>query len=573
MSMKKRSMIYNIHFFVSLPALMYSFAAVSGLTTDVTPPPQYVTDQILVAFKPGTPAEVIRSVHAQNGGQVIRTVDAIGMQVVSIKAGTVQEKVATYSRNPNIRYAEPNYLRVMIIPNEGSDPLPPQGLGIDYFKEQYSLNNTGQSFYYDETTGAPGAIIGKVDADIDAPEAWDLITDSSTIKIAVLDSGIDFTHPDLDGKLVENMNFGPSPTTDDVIGHGTLVGGVAAAETDNNIGIAGVSWGAGLGSLKVCYEYPSVSFPLLGLCDSAASAEAMTYAADNGYQVINMSYGGSGPSSTAESDAAAYAWENGVVLVAAAGNGYTISKSYPAALPEVIAVAATDWHDNLASFSNFDPAWVSLAAPGVYTFSTFPQLACPEFDPNGCYGWASGTSFSSPHVAGAAALVWAYQGASATPQSVRNSLENGADTTGAWGQNFLAWTAHGRLNVYGAVTGATSPPPPPQATSVHTGDLQGISINQGATWRADVTVSVHDENEANVSGATVSGTWSGGYTGQGACQTSGGTCVISSGGIAKKNASATFTIDTIIAEGFAYAASSNHDPGGDSNGTSIIVMK
>jgi thermitase len=544
------------------------------LPTNVAPPPRYVADQVLVAFKPGTPAEVMRSVHAQNGGRVLRTVDAIGMQVVNIKASTVLEKVAAYSRNPNVRYAEPNYLRVLIIPKEGFDPAPPEGLGISYFDEQYGLHNTGQSFYYDESTGAPGAITGTADADIDAPEAWDLIADSTAIKIAVLDSGIDFTHPDLDGKLVENMNFGPSPTIEDVIGHGTLVAGVAAAETNNDIGIAGVGWDASLGSLKVCYEYPSVAFPLLGLCDSAASAEAMTHAADNGYHVINMSYGG--PETTqAERDAAAYAWANGVVLVAAAGNGYTVSPSYPAALPEVIGVAATDWYDNLASFSNFDPAWVSLAAPGVQTFSTFPQLACPTFDPNGCYGWASGTSFSSPHVAGAAALAWAYQGGSATPQSVRDALENGADTTGAWSQNFLAWTTHGRLNVHGALTGGTPPPPPPPADSVHVGDLDGVRINQGSTWRADVTVTVHADDHTNVSTATVSGTWSGGYTGSvNNCITNGGgTCVVSSGDIPKKIASTTFTIENITSGDSDYAASSNHEEDGDSDGTRITVLK
>lgn len=578
MDMKQRTIFFAISILglllIPLYGLLYSPVAIPSLPTGVAPPPRYVADQVLVAFKPGTPAEVMRSVHAQNGGQVLRTVDAIGMQVVNIKASTVLEKVAAYSRNPNVRYAEPNYLRVLIIPGEGSDPAPPQGLGINYFDEQYGLHNTGQSFYYDELTGAPGAITGTADADIDAPEAWELTTGSAAIKIAVLDTGIDFTHPDIDEKLVENINFSPSPTSDDVFGHGTLVAGVAAAETNNNIGIAGVGWDAGIGSLKVCYAYPSVELPLLGLCDNAASAEAMIYAADNGYHVINMSYGGP-ETSQAERDAAAHAWANGVVLVAAAGNGYTISQSYPAALPEVIGVAATDWYDNLASFSNFDPSWVSLAAPGVQTFSTFPQAACPVFDPEGCYGWASGTSFSSPHVAGAAALVWAYQGGSATPQSVRDALENGADTTGAWGQNFLAWTANGRLNIHGALTGSsTPPPPPPPAGSMHIGDLDGVRINQGSTWRADVTVAVHTADHTNVSGASVTGTWSGDYTGSvNSCTTmGGGTCMVSSGDIPKSNGSITFTIEGITG-GDSYASSSNHDADGDSDGTSITVLK
>lgn len=570
MDMKQRTIFFSIFILGLLHLPLYSLAAALGLPAGVTPPPQYVADQVLVAFKPGTAAEAMRSAHAQNGGQVLRTVDAIGMQVVNIEAGTVLEKVAAYSRNPNVRYAEPNYLRVLIIPSEGFDPAPPLGLGISYFAEQYGLHNTGQSFYYDELTGAPGAITGTADADIDATEAWDLSTGSTAIKIAILDTGVDFTHPDLDGKFVEaKLITTQSNTLDDVVGHGTLVAGVAAAETNNDLGIAGVGWDASIGSLKVCYLY----LGFLGLCDNAASAEAMTYAADNGYHVINMSYGG--PDTTqAERDAAAYAWANGVVLVAAAGNDYTTTESFPAALPEVIGVAATDWYDNLASFSSFNPGWVSLAAPGVQIFSTFPQNACPVFDPNGCYGWASGTSFSSPHVAGAAALVWAYQESSATPQSVRDALENGADTSGAFGQNFLAWTEHGRLNVHGALTdGTPPPPPPPPVNSVHAGDLDSVSINQGSTWRADVTVTVHSDSEANVPGALVSGAWSGGYTGTASCITNGGgTCVLASGSIAKKNASTTFTIGNITG-GDSYAASSNHDADSDSNGTSITVLK
>jgi thermitase len=122
----------------------------------------------------------------------------------------------------------------------------------------------------------------------------------------------------------------------------------------------------------------------------------MIHAADQGYQVINMSFGG--PSaSQAEADAAAYAWNAGALLVSSAGNSYTSAPGYPAAFAEVIAVAATDWHDNLGSFSNFG-SWVSLSAPGHQVFSTMPYAACglPDTDPEGCYGWLSGTSMASP---------------------------------------------------------------------------------------------------------------------------------------------------------------------------------
>jgi hypothetical protein len=299
--------------------------------------PTFVVDQVIVGFAPGAPGLARAAAHAQAGGSPIRSLDAIDASVVRVTPGRVEQ---------------PNYLRALIIPDEGQDPPPPAGLGIDYFDEQYGLHNTGQSFAYDPNTGAPGALTGVADADIDAPEAWDLDTGAAWVKVAVLDTGVDCLHADLAGKCIESINFGPSAHLDDEIGHGTHVAGTIAATGNNSIGVAGVSWGATIGAFKVCYEYYDWLYGLLGLCDSVAMIDALVYATDNGYHVANMSFGGpeTGPG---EAAAMTYAYNGGVVLVAAAGNNYTPNLTYPAAYPEVIAVAATDWFDNIAGFSSF----------------------------------------------------------------------------------------------------------------------------------------------------------------------------------------------------------------------------
>jgi thermitase len=560
----------NARIHIAILLVLFSCSSVARGQQARTSLPARVADQVIVAFQPGTPANAIAEAHRQAGAGPLRRLDAIGAEVAQIRSGSVNSAVAAYSRNPNVRYAEPNYLRAMILPNEGQDPNPPLGLGIDYFAEQYYLHNTGQDFYYDEFTGAPGALTASVDADIDATEAWDLHTGSSATTVAVLDSGVECTHADLINKCVEKINLGPSDSPDDLIGHGTLVASVIGANSDNGIGIAGVSWGTSIASIKVCYEYFDIFFGLLGLCDAAASAAGMIHAADMGYQVINMSYAGP-EASQAEADAAAYAWSRGTLLVAAAANSYRRTEMYPAAFPEVIGVAATDWFDNLAGFSNFGP-WVSLAAPGARMFLAFPHAACglPETDPEGCYGWADGTSFSSPIVAGSAAVLWSYIGSGATNAQVRNALEANADAVGTHGQNMLAWTQSGRLNLRAAlenIGGGT--PPPPAEPGLHVGDLDASRTSSGPTWIAHVVVTVHDQNHAPASGKVVAGQWGDGSNGQ--CETTGGTCTISSAPLAKRVSSIAFAVTDIPGE--VYLAGDNHDPDGDSDGMSIVVPK
>ena len=239
-------------------------------------------------------------------GRIVKVIDALGVQVVAVPNGTVGNAIQKYKRNPNVKFVEPNYQRPLFRPatTEGSEP----GLGIaNNFDEQWGLHNTGQSFgaTVDPLFGtltAP-AYTGIADADIDAPEGWAITHGSAAVKIAVLDSGVSCAHVDLDSKCIEQVNFVDehgSPI-DDIIGHGTHVTAIAVAETDNGKGTAGVAREATVGSMKVCYEdYSLQLFGIIqGVCEDEDIAEAIVYATDAGYHVINMSLAGPQPSAVA----------------------------------------------------------------------------------------------------------------------------------------------------------------------------------------------------------------------------------------------------------------------------------
>lgn len=427
----------------------------------------FASDRVLVSFRPGTAKSDIGTLHSQVGGRVTKYLGRIGVQVVEVPNGTVLSVIKKYQNNPNVIFAEPNYQRSLFLPatNEGSETEPTIA---NNFTEQWHLDNSGHSFGAIAVTDpltleveitAP-AYTGISNADIDAPESWDITHGSADIKIAILDSGVSCEHVDLDSKCIEQVNFveDHGSPVDDLVGHGTHVAAIAAAETDNGIGTAGVAWNAKVGSFKVCYE--DLDLLELGIisatCDDDDLAEAIIHAADNGYHVINMSIAGIEISTTLE-NAVNYAWNQGAVLVAGAGNDYGAIRHNPAAYTNVIGVAATDYNDNLASFSTFSTDsddWVSVAAPGDIIFSAVPAEFCgmAANDPKGCYDWKSGTSMATPVVSGIAAMLWAHL-PNATNELVRQRLENSANMTGALGQNFLSWTQHGRVNLHKALTG------------------------------------------------------------------------------------------------------------------------
>ncbi|TME98850.1 MAG: hypothetical protein E6I52_16990, partial [Chloroflexi bacterium] len=224
-------------------------------------------------------------------------------------------------------------------------------------------------------------------ATIGAPAAWDVTGHGATsIRVAVLDSGIDANHPDLAGRVALSADFSGSGTGDR-FGHGTAVAGIIAAGLNNGVGIAGIST-AFLLDGKVLGDG--------GVGSQSAMLDGIVWATDHGARVINLSVGTQSSCSTALQTTIDYAWNHGAVIVAAAGNDGSRNVVAPASCSHVIAVGATDATDARAGFSDYGSA-VSLAAPGVGILTT---------DIAGGYSTQDGPSLAAAHVSGAAAAVW-----------------------------------------------------------------------------------------------------------------------------------------------------------------------
>lgn len=272
-------------------------------------------------------------------------------------------------------------------------------------------------------------------AKIQAPQAWNLTAGRTNTVIAVLDSGIDPTHPDLIDRLLPGYNFVANTTdTSDDLGHGTAVAGVIVASGNNNLGILGVANGCLLLPVKVA--------DASGFAYYSTIAQGIHYAVDSGARIINISIAGDSPSATLQ-EAIDYAWSNNVVVVAAAGNNSNDLPQYPAACGEVVAVSATQTNDLLADFSSFG-SFIALAAPGDNIWTT-------QTDPVNPYGSWRGTSFSSPIVAATAGLALSINPLMSNTQIV-SLLERTADDLGPAGidPNF----GYGRVNASRAVNAA-----------------------------------------------------------------------------------------------------------------------
>jgi thermitase len=361
------------------------------------PVSDFSSEQILVKFQPNVSLPEAAETHRQLGGQVKETIAGIGVQVVTVPKGQAMEKAKAYSSNAKVAYAEPDFVAQVM-----GSPDDPE------FANQWGM------------------------VKVQAPQAWEVTTGSPSIDIAILDTGVDLDHPDLASKIISNVNFSGSTTVDDVYGHGTHVAGIAAAMTNNGIGVVGLGYHASLMNVKVLGDTGSGTY--------SAIASGIIWAADNGAEVINMSLGGYAASSTLE-DAINYAWSKGVVVVAAAGNSGSTTLSYPAYYTNCIAVAATDARDAVASFSTYGK-WVDVAAPGLSIYSTLID--------NG-YGYKSGTSMASPHVAGLAALVFTTvsdaNGDGRLNDEVRGRIEATCDDIGV----SVSRICHGRINAAQAV--------------------------------------------------------------------------------------------------------------------------
>ncbi len=328
--------------------------------------------------------------------------------VLELAGHDIREARAAVAADPHVEWAELDYagMGADVVPNDPG------------FGDQWSLRNTGQQG-------------GRVGADIHAPAAWEITTGNPSVVIALLDTGVDLTHPDLEGQTVAGYDFvqGDDDPQDDH-GHGTHVAGIAAARTDNAVGVAGVCWQCRIMPLKVL--------------DSSSRgyyswwASALVYAADQGVKVANISAGGTATSSILY-DAVTYAYSRGMVVVAAMMNSGDATVHYPAGYGETIAVGASGRKDERASFSSFG-SHIDLTAPGVGIYSAiWPSR----------YSTWSGTSMAAPHVSGLVGLLLTVR-PDLTPGQVASVLAARADDqVGTPGEDAPGWDPYhgaGRVN-------------------------------------------------------------------------------------------------------------------------------
>jgi len=354
--------------------------------------PRFAPDQVLVRFKPDLNTQLVEGILSLYGTETIKRIPQLNVYQVRIPTGiSVEEMASALRQNPDVESTSPNYIvRIAATPND------------TFFRYQYALNNTGQDIE------APDRSSGKAKADIRATAGWEETTGDATTIIAIIDSGIDFDHPDLKNKIVSRGRDFVNDDWDanDDEGHGTFVAGVAAADTNNDEGIAGVAWNCKILPVKI------LDGDGLGYYDDFI--DGIIWAADNGAQVINLSLGFLGELADEEIElmrnTLRYAYEKEVVVVAAAGNygpetgTYNPAVQYPAAYDAYcLAVAATDYNDTRTTWSCFGPE-VDVAAPGDSVLGTYPTYLTDltKFLP---YAWGDGTSASAPHVAGLAALL------------------------------------------------------------------------------------------------------------------------------------------------------------------------
>ncbi|MFB0566866.1 MAG: S8 family peptidase [Candidatus Aminicenantaceae bacterium] len=355
--------------------------------------PEYTDGQVLVKFKSYFPEHKIEAAIASYRSKKLRKIPRINVYTIQIPEDiTVEEMVFSLNQNPDVEYAEPNYkVYISITPNDR------------YFRDQYALSNTGQELIW-----IPGSPQGKPKADIKATSGWEETKGDKEVIIAVLDTGVDMLHPDIDEKVHSsgwdfvNNDF---DATDDHW-HGTHVSGIAAAETNNEIGIAGVAWECKILPVKVLDKN--------GEGDIEGVSNGIIWATDKGADVINMSFGGvtnlgKGNLPRTLQSALKDAYDKDVVLAAAAGNdGGDVN--WPASSVYCLAVAATNYNDERVTFANTGGVWesnsgteIDVAAPGEGILSLYPiELTPSGFTP---YAYSDGTSMATAHVSGLAALL------------------------------------------------------------------------------------------------------------------------------------------------------------------------
>lgn len=457
-------------------------------------------DSILVMFKPGVSKEERLSIVKRSGAS-LRQLDTQGrdLKMRHIADGRIAKimvpkglnhdfLIKQLATNPAVEVAEPNYLvKALAIPG---DPR---------FGEMWALNNTGQNG-------------GTAGADISAVAAWDITTGSHDVVIGVIDSGMDYNHPDLIPNRWENDGsypghpYGYSTLNEnndpmDSGSHGTHVAGTIGASGDNGVGITGVSWNV---TLLPCQFLGSTGG------STAGAIECIDYYTDlkTNYGVnikaTNNSWGGGGFSETLRA-AIQSGGDAGILFIAASGNDGAdadVSPMYPAAydLDVIVSVASTDRNDDLSVFavgaSNYGATTVDLGAPGSAILSTIPGNA---------YAAYSGTSMASPHVAGAAALLWSIN-PEITPLEMKTILMDSGDELTALDGKTVSGK---RLNLVNALADADPTPSfrlslAPRSQQVVAGETAEFSLDVGnlADWMGDVELSVNVD--PNIDGVALS---------------------------------------------------------------------
>lgn len=430
--------------------LLLMLSSVSVYAVKAKPEDRFVPNEFIIGFE-DLNSGVLFDIE-NSGGVVLGQVPALGAVHVHVPSLREHAFVTSVWRIPGVRYVERN--------------------GI--FKAVYTPNDP----YWNDLWGMQI---------IQADYAWDICKGSTSIVVAIVDTGIEYTHNDLYAHYVswgyDWVNGDNDPMDDH--GHGTHCAGIAAALMDNGIGVVGV------GQVSIMAEKVLAS-------DGTGTAEwvanGIVHAADAGADVISLSLGAY-YDYTIIKEACSYAWNEGSLIVAAAGNDNTNDPHYPSAYDTVISVAATNRDDKKASYSNYGST-IELSAPGgdrgnyrkTYILSTYTGNS---------YAYAYGTSMACPHVSGLAALVWSYE-SSLSNEQLRLHLRNTADDLGdaGWDQYY----GYGRINVYRALKEFGDTPP----TCSIEDPIDG-QIIQG-TYR--VLVSATDDNQVSQVGLAIdSGTW------------------------------------------------------------------
>lgn len=386
------------------------------------------TGSLLVKFRPNVSQFQEDQVNLNIGALKVERLYLSNTRRVRVRDNELEKALLAYHNNPLVEYAvSDGIMRAVLTPNDS------------FFGEQWGM------------------------VKINGPVAWDITTSSPSTRVAILDCGVydsastyispdgSAGHPDVRDKVVSRINFTTASDADDFCNHGTHVAGIAAASTNNGIGVAGVGYDTSIVNVKVLGDNGSGSFSWIinGIlwtagCDTDPCGTRRA-------EIINMSLGATAPCDPLVQSAIDKAWAQGLVIVAAAGNNRASGAITPANCNNVIGVSASDSNDNKASFSNFGSG-VDVAAPGVGILST---------NYVGGYSSFNGTSMASPHVAGQAALIW-----TTANNTGNNAIVNRIFQTA--NASSLAGSTFGRIDVYSSVASSSptaTPTPTPNPIS------------------------------------------------------------------------------------------------------------